>query len=264
MGIPQTSYDRAPSGQLAGEYEGDARIESMLNDEGSDIEPGLGVALKSAGKIELVDALTDKVYGITLLSFARNPDNVTSPNTILNGAMCNIGTDGVFYVVTEETVAAGDPVYCRHTSKGGNTVLGRFRNDLDGVAQVTTVTPTAANTMDYALRVSVGSDDFTFNYTSDGSGTATEVCDGFRTLMAANAEFTALIVATGTATLILTGQNLGQAFSVEDAGDGDYASITLTTAPAPSCVLVKGAEFINSVTNAGVAKIRFSRTAALS
>ena len=51
--------------------------------------------------------------------------------------------------------------------------------------------------------------------------------------MAANASFTARVVATGTTTLILTGQVAGEDFLVDDAGPGAFASIVDTTPAAP-------------------------------
>jgi hypothetical protein len=38
---------------------------------------------------------------------------------------------GTFYGYVEKAVAAGDPVFFRHTASGANTEIGRFRNDAD-------------------------------------------------------------------------------------------------------------------------------------
>ena len=43
----------------------------------------------------------------------------------------------------------------------------------------------------------------------------------------------ARVVASGTATLVLTGQTAGEAFTVQNSGTGTYTSITTGTPPAP-------------------------------
>jgi hypothetical protein len=135
MAIPQqTSYSRSYSGRVAGQLSdsGDHRIESFLNDEGSAIPAGIGVALKSAGKAEEIDSAADNMLGISVFSFARNPNDLTGTDAIQNGDTFNVLVEGACFVAVEETVAVGDPVYVRVTSDGGsNTQLGKFRNDSD-------------------------------------------------------------------------------------------------------------------------------------
>jgi hypothetical protein len=130
----QTTYSRAagtPHSGTPGDT-GPKKDVSYLNDEGSDIPAGIGVTLKSEGKIEEFDANADSLAGIVLNNFARNPDSLSGSDAIQAGDMCNVRELGAVYVAVEETVAVGDPVYCRHTSDGAdNTQLGKFRNDSD-------------------------------------------------------------------------------------------------------------------------------------
>lgn len=152
---------------------------------------------------------------------------------------------GRIWVLVEDAVEAGDQAYARHTTSGADATKGAWRADNDGVAQVTTVTPTAANSTNYSLSIFVDGKLFTFVSLSDGSGDATEICDGFRTAMAANAAFTALVVATGTATLILTGQQAGKAFQVGSNGPG-VCAVAATTAASVTADAVPGAFFRTS------------------
>ncbi len=121
------------------------------------------------------------------------------------------------------------------TAGGANTypaglILGRVSVATLLVAQVWTLTPTAANDTDYQLDVPFTDGvSFTFEVAGDASATATEINDDFRAQMAANAAFSARVTGSGTTTLILT--NLGTTqFTPTDAGPGSWASITETVA----------------------------------
>lgn len=114
--------------------------------------------------------------------------------------------------------------------------VGKTDGGAEEIPEVKTLTPTAANTTVYALAILVRREGlaprlFNFSITSDGSATATEINDAFRTAMAADAAFTALIVATGTATLILTRQEGGSeaGFDVTNIGPG-VITVASTTA----------------------------------
>ncbi len=144
-------------------------------------------------------------------------------------------------------MAVGDNVYVRFTTNGtGKLQLGAIRNDADGVAQVSTGTPTASqDSTVFTVRVGFADASYTFEYTSDGSMTATEVADGLRAAMAADLAFTARVVATGTATLILTGQVAGEAFTPTTSGAG-AVTWAATTPPAAHCRRVKGARVLKA------------------
>ena len=200
----------------------------------------------------LPSAAGDSVVGVGVRTAAYRDDGAATDVLAAEDVACL--RQGEIFMYSEEAVASGDPVYFRHTSKGGNTVLGRVRNDADGTAEVSTITPTAVNDTDYALNVRIGTADYQFMYTSDGSATATEICDGLRTAMALDAGFTAAVTASGTATLILTAATAGVNLVVTSNGPGALA-IVETTGPAPTCDLLAGARFIETTSTAGLARV---------
>ncbi len=143
---------------------------------------------------------------------------------------------GRVWVPTIGVVTAGLPAYLIHTAAD----FGSWRADAGGVAEVSTLTPNpVTNDLTYTVDIHIGDEDYHFETLADGSATATEICDGIRAAMALDATFTALVVATGTTTLILTGQNIGQDLDVVSSGEGLF-DIVETTPPATAAQLVKG------------------------
>lgn len=182
----------------------------------------------------------------------REPSTPTADPAALPGANLKIVQAGDVFIMPEVEVAITDPVYCR-ISASGSEVAGAWRNDCDGVAQVTTCTPDAVNAGIYQLAIVYGPGPGvplpeTYNFapfTADGSATAAEIVTGVRAILAANAAFTARVVATGTTTVVLTGQDAGVPFSVVSVGQtGTWASITETTAASADCVEVTKARWI--------------------
>lgn len=134
MAFPQTAYartnDAAHSGQLGDS--GPHRVESYLNDEGSDIPAGIGVVLKAEGTCDEFDGSGDLMLGVTVLTEARDPTGLSGSDTIKDNQVCNVLTEGAIWVQVEVAIAITDAVYVRYTSdSGSNTQLGRFRNDAD-------------------------------------------------------------------------------------------------------------------------------------
>lgn len=256
--MSQTAYSVNAADAFAGLLDmnfQNADILSRFNEEATKTGYGLMVRqgtlavealrISAAGQTPLgvgVHAHTEKAKGTG-----------TATEAEANGGKLDVLRKGRIWVVTEEAIAIGNDVYFRHTAKGGNTTLGAFRTDRDGVAEVSTLTPTAVNDTQYGVRVIIDGTAYTFHVTGDATATATEICDDFRTAMAADATFTALVVATGTTTLILTGQNAGQALDVTDIGAGVMA-IVETTPPAPTADnLTAQARWLTAVAAAGVA-----------
>jgi hypothetical protein len=94
---------------------------------------------------------------------------------------------------------------------------------------VHTLVPAVANSTTYALRI--GGDGVTtkeVSVTSDASATATEICDALRT--AINAVVGKNFTATGTTTVIITGDASGEWFWVEVANPTLWTSSALTHA----------------------------------
>lgn len=131
--MAQTSYSRSLGAAAFAGQLGDAgphRIDSYVNDEGSDIPAGILVTHKGEGTIDLVDGSTDKLAGAVLNSFARNPDDLTGTAAITAGDTCNVLSEGAVWLLGEEAMAVGDAVYVRHAA-GTGTQLGAVRNDAD-------------------------------------------------------------------------------------------------------------------------------------
>lgn len=80
---------------------------------------------------------------------------------------------------------------------------------LPAVAMIDTITPTAINTTHYLLTV----DGTVYDYTSDASATITEICDGLRALMNADAALLLKLTPSGTTTIVLTAVTAGFGFS---------------------------------------------------
>lgn len=130
--MAQTTYSRFPGGASPG-TPGDSNFgqrASYLNDEGTAIAAGIGVALKSEGKADLFDAGADELAGIVMNDFVGDPDGLTGDQAIQDGAMMSVLEEGAAYVHCEQTVAVTDPVYCRHTVTT-TELLGAFRKDSD-------------------------------------------------------------------------------------------------------------------------------------
>ena len=228
---PQTTYpvtnDLGFEGMIADLAQ--RTSDSLANEETSAVPFGRGVI---KGTLEnqflLPSAQADVMLGITVHTHAtEDPDDAG----IAAKETAAIMREGRVIVTPETTIAIGDPVFLRWTAGAAGEVAGRFRNDADGVQQVTTVTPGTANTTLFTINVLAGGQLFSFFMTSDGSGTPTEVVTAIKALMAANAAFTALVVATGTATLILTAVTAGVAFQATDGGSPG-AMVVVETTPA--------------------------------
>lgn len=106
------------------------------------------------------------------------------------------------------------------------------RNDALVVEQVTVITPTAGNNEVFDLRINTKVSE---SYTSDASGTAQEIVEGLQPLLDALEipEFAEITWTEDDATIIATGPDTGQPFTIVDGpGDGAWASIS-TTAGTP-------------------------------
>lgn len=255
----QTSFPEFPDAAVAGQIAdsgADFYTRSGLNENAAAIPYGLLVKEGSEDDGFDLYSASAKPAGVTVHSHASALADNENPG-VQADSMCELMRRGRIQVTVEDAVTKGARAYARHTSDGGsNTQKGKFRSDNDGVSQVTTVTPTSANSTKFALDVFVNGKLFPFTTTSDGSSSATEICDQFRTAMAADAAFSALITASGTATLILTGTAAmkGKAFQVGDGGAvGNYASITETTPASTRADEVEGCRFLSSADAGGLA-----------
>ncbi len=155
---------------------------------------------------------------------------------------------GRIWVPVIGAVTTGLPAWLIHTTAD----FGSWRADAGGVAEVSTLTPNPiVDAIVYTVDVHIGDQDFHFETLSDATATATEICDEMRVAMALDATFTALVVATGTTTLILTSQNIGQDLDVVSSGEGLF-DIVETVPPATAAQVVKGV-FRSSTSGSGLA-----------
>jgi hypothetical protein len=267
--MSQTSY-ADPDISLAGSPYGieDHVVRSRVNGEASASMP-FGVAVTESGsgveKLKLPTAVTDKIAGITMR--AVNHDNIGLGGTTLAikaGDRFDALQRGAIYVPVEQTVARGDEVWVRIATSGSDptnlTQKGAFRKDGDGAAELQTLTPTAANTTLYKLKVFARGQVFKYETTSDGSATATEICDAFRVLMAADLAFTALFTTGGTTTLTLTRKVQGEGFTVVSDGAGAIA-VAVTTPATQTAIRVPGAKYA-AASSGGLAPVDFDHLAA--
>lgn len=256
----QTAYTiNHAQGYPGGLDSGIKRARTARNNTATAIPTGRFVAFDTGASTselaaKLPVALTDKLIGVSMLDQARE-------NTAVDYAqneLFSILREGNILMFTEQAVTPNDPVFVR-TSVTGATgsvpALGQVRKDANGAVEVNTVTPTAGNTTAYGLSFNINGRTFTFQVLSDATATAQEICDAFRTAMAADAAFTALVVATGTTTLILTSQQLGVPQNVtvnaSTTGTGGLA-IVATTPGAPTAIAAAGCSFMTSAAAGGL------------
>jgi hypothetical protein len=136
--MSQTTYANTFSGLFSGSVADTApsRKGTWINGEGADIPAGIFVAFKSESgqykSAELPDAEDDRIIGIVINSFARNPNDLSGIAAVKDGAVMNVMEEGAVMMATEQTIGPADPVFCRITSDGGdNTQLGKLRKDSD-------------------------------------------------------------------------------------------------------------------------------------
>lgn len=269
--MSQTSYSIAHAvGYVGGRADsGPMEARAALNKSGSEIPFGRVVVLDTtAGRVnalgpndytpvKLISAAGQKVQGALLHDQAHT---AAVASGALDGEMCSVLKKGLIYLLTEQAVTPADTVYVRHTI-GDDTAKelpGQVRKDRDGVAQVSTYTPTAAeHSKAFGVRVSFADRDYFFDAVSDATMTATEVCDALRLAMAADTEFAARAVASGTTTLILTGQVAGEAFAVSNAGQG-AGTWAATTPPAALAEALAGAKFRGTAAADSIVAVEFN------
>ena len=230
-----TNMAKGFAGQLA--TTSHKQVDSFVNAEASaDMPFGIAVKKGSAdGECLLPSSASDKIIGLTMRDNSLDTLALASNGAIAPKAMASVMRVGAMYALPEQTVAKGDKVFVRFTAGAGALKVGRLRKDGGGAAQVSTLTPTAVNSTAYFVTI----DGLRFDYTSDGSATAAEIVAG---LLAKINALTAKhgVVASGTNTLILTGQTSGVAFDVQ--ADANMA-IVATTPPAGIALELKGAEW---------------------
>lgn len=81
-------------------------------------------------KVQSLAAASDAIAGIVLHAHTR--DNVAGQSGWATGSELPVAELAPVYMVAEEAMLVGDPVYARFSANGGNTTIGAIRNDPDG------------------------------------------------------------------------------------------------------------------------------------
>lgn len=257
--MTQLTYSVAHSQGFPGTLDSNDKIvRTARNNTAPEIAAGRFVAFDTGASNELAVklpvALTDKLLGVVMLDQAHAPQTTGYAQNELMSVL----RQGNILMFTEQAVTPNDSVFVRTSmtaATGSTPALGQVRKSADGVAEVNTVTPTAGNATAYGLSYNINGRTFVFTVLSDPTGTATEICDAFRTVMVADAAFTALVVASGTATLILTSQQAGvpQNITVNASTTGlGGLAIVATTPSAPTAVAAPGCSFLTSASAGGL------------
>lgn len=210
-------------------------------------------------RASLPSATTETIVGVALrdINQARNPSSAfAAANEYPAGTVVGVREEGdVTMVNVGADAVAGDPVHAVISIAGGD-LQGEATTERAGVPEVWTATPTALNSAAYTLTVAIADVDGlgqmtrVFKFTADASATATEISTGFQDAMALDLAFTARVVASGTTTLVLTGQEAGVSMTVADTQDqgaavvGAWASIANTTPAIPYTKLVPRATWV--------------------
>lgn len=266
----QTTYGRYFKARIPGQESDAARTykREALNKSSADLDVGIGVIQDTTtdSGVNVPSTATQPLVGIVLNDFGRNPNGLTT-GAYAQNKMAPMLCEGPVTVQIDQDCKPSDKVFVRFAASANAQVgvVGSFRKDSDGVAQVSTGTPTAGqNSTIFLIRVKFDGkaqgtrpETYAFEYVSDSSMTATEAVTGFKTVMAADAAFTARVVATGTTTLILTGQVAGEAFTVTSEGDGAI-TWAATTPPAPTARYVPARWLSTGKATDAVGEIYFS------
>ena len=208
----------------------------------ADLPLGVGMVSTDGDTCAQPSAVTDVLAGVVKRGRGIEGEDDNSAETHKAGDTLELVTEGDVYVESEQDVTSEeDPVWMR-VNAGAGEIAGAFRISPDGTAQVTTLTPGAGqNSVEVSVLISIltgehAGKSLTLSALADGSMTATEVCDAWRTQLNADAFWSTLLVDTGTATLILTAANAGFTFDVT-AVQGT-TTIAATTAAVVDCVRV--------------------------
>lgn len=219
------------------------------------LELGIGLALDTSDPLSIRRPISGdtKIYGIALEGggIRKSTGLVDDVDSYAPGAAVDVGRAGVFPLVVEEAVAAGDPIYCRIEADSG-FVQGNFRNDSGAVSQITTGTVVANNTESVGLTID-SLPNVTVTSTADATATAVLLRDAFN----ARADLFALATATSAAAVVtLTFKDfVAHTVVAVSPATADVTPIAnSTTAVSARAVLVPG-EFISaSYTDAATSK----------
>jgi len=128
----KTVADKAFPG-LSGDIGSDTHTRSLAM-EGGTVKFGHGMVVGTdpLTQAKLPSAAGERLAGVLL--FQQQTQDAAAADLVA-GEVGSLMRKGRVWVVTDEVVAPGDPVFIRH-SPGATSDLGSFRNDADTVATV--------------------------------------------------------------------------------------------------------------------------------
>jgi hypothetical protein len=134
--MSQTAYSQrlteALAGMLATPIE-DCLIDSKIN--AADLPAGVFVTRDASDEACKVPTTSGEVtasgIGFTVLNLAHEPPSDGSTVDIPATKGCGVIRRGRIWVLTETAMTYGQAVFVRFTANGGNTQLGKVRNDAD-------------------------------------------------------------------------------------------------------------------------------------
>lgn len=106
------------------------QVDSFFNESG-DIPFGIGLIQGTAyNQAKVPSSFTDKIIGIAVKTDVYDNLSLSGSNGVPSGGPVNILSFGDIYVLPEQSVSPGDPVYMRIVAPGSEQV-GAFRKDSD-------------------------------------------------------------------------------------------------------------------------------------
>lgn len=125
----------------------DPKIRTLLNKTGGSLNAGIAVKVNpapsatqpggvggSSGSDEavLLSATTDDIAGVTSLDMSTDPDNLAGSYSFHEGVVMPCLEDGDIWVLQDQAVSVGDPVYVRFAAGTGTVnTPGAFGNSAD-------------------------------------------------------------------------------------------------------------------------------------
>lgn len=97
---------------------------------------GFGIAVRRDAtnpedQFDVFNATGQDCVGVLVHTHAQENPDLADPLGVDQLEVASVLRRGRIWVVVEEAVAVGDPVFFRHTAGGGGSEIGAFRNDAD-------------------------------------------------------------------------------------------------------------------------------------
>lgn len=249
--------DVDPTGQLGAPAESGGFIDSAQCDTAG-LNAGYCVLRDQTDGLLRVPASAADVADLDGLSLYQPLWTPASSSVLYgSGVLVPYLRTGVAWIAGEEAMAFGDPVYVRHTAKGGNTLPGSVRNDADfNAASAAVITVVDSDDGVYSFALSDGGGvPVPFSYTAS-TKTAAEIGTALQALVDAHPSF---VCADTGATLTITSATAANAVTVTELGSPENATPNMTAtngAQAPTAALHTGLRVASPSTAAGRVKIR--------